>query len=329
MDNSDFNCSNFLDNIRSDKGIEDLKNFFTELCNKDVKTALKFINDEKLNFSTLFILRDEIKKFSLVNKLTIKNKTALLIIKEILSDNKHNLEQEHLSFDYIQIIHSTLNWILKSGYKSDGLNDEYDRVLDITCGILTKLYKDKALLPIMADLIFERYKKGTLIHDLVWAFFQAADPQSLLIIGEKLLSTAAEDVKMACRLLNFIPAVNNGISKEKKYTNFLNWMKENSPFLKYTGESFQQTTNPTPYKIVLEGKYLCKRICCDTGKALRSPSEKENSLLNDFKKLDHDTKVLLSNFSLRIHHKNIYLWNIWHRYSLNEQIKIARIGGVQ
>lgn len=329
MYNSNFNSSSFLDNIRSDKGSTDLKDFFTELSKKDLRGAADFINDKNLQFSTLFILKDEIEKINLFYNLTLRNKTALLIIKEILTDKKHNLAEEHLSFDYVQIIHSTLKWILESGSSSDGMNDEYDRVLDIVCAVLTKMYKDKTLLPIMADMIFKRYKKGSLIHDLVWAFFQAADPQSLIIIGEKLLSSSAEDVKIACRLLNFIPEVNKNISKEKKYTNFLNWMKENSPFLKYTGESFQQTTNPKPYKIVLEGKYLCKNICCDNGKALCCPSENEYRLLDDFKKLDHSTKLILANFSLRVHHKNIYLWNIWRRYSLDDQIKIARIGGVQ
>lgn len=329
MQNSNPNDSSFLDNIKRDRGTTDLKVFFNQLSKKNLKETANFINCKDLQFSTLFILKDEIEKNNLFDSLTPKNKIALLIVKEILTGKKNNLSQEYLSFDYIQVIHSTLKWILKSGFSDDGINDEYDRILDITSILLTKMYSDKTLLPIIADMIFERYKNGFLIHDLVWAFFQAADPRTLIIIGERLISSSSKDVELACRLLNFIPKIDKGINKEDKYAIFLNWMKENSAYLKYTGESFQQTSNPKPHKVVLEGKYLCKSICCDTGKPLCHLSEKEYKLLNEFNKLDHSTKVLLSNFSLRVHHKNIYLWNMWHRYSLNDQIKIARIGGVQ
>lgn len=329
MQDSNADSISFLDKVRSDKGIDDLKDFFDQLTKKDMREATNFINDKNLQFPTLFVLKDDIEKNNLVNSITEKNKIALLIVKEILTDKKDNLASEHLSFDYVQMIHIVLKWILETGFKSDGMNDDYDRVLDIASILLTKMYKDKTMLNVIADMIFERYKKGLLVHDLVWAFFQVGDPQTLMILGERLLSSVEVDVKIATRLLNFIPEIGNNISKERKYTTFLNWMKENSAFLEYTGESFQQTTNPRPYKVVLEGKYLCKNICCETGKALSIPSREENQLLNEFRKLDHDTKILLSNFSLRIHHKNIYLWDVWLHYSLEDQIKIAKIGGVQ
>lgn len=327
----DFNpdSESFLDKVRSDKGVEDLRDFFKQLTIKDIKGAKNFINDKDLQFPTLFVLRDEIQKSNLEDDLTKKNKLALLIVKEILADKKDNLASEHLSLDYVQMIHNVLKWILETGFKDDGMNDDYDRVLDISAILLTKMYKDKSILNILMDMIFERYKKGTLVHDLVWAFFQIGDPQSLILIGEKLLSSIPEDVKIAARLLNFIPEVDKSLTKEKKYTTFLNWMKENSSFLEYTGESFQEKTNPSPYKVVLEGKYLCKNICCETGRALSIPTREENQLLSEFKKLDYNTKILLSNFSIRIHQKNIYLWDVWLHYSLEDQIKIAKIGGVQ
>ncbi|AJA47457.1 hypothetical protein CPAST_c13780 [Clostridium pasteurianum DSM 525 = ATCC 6013] len=319
----------FLDKVRSDRGIEDLRDFFKQLTAKDLKGAKDFINDKDLQFPTLFVLRDEIQRNNLEDVLTKKNKIALLIVKEILTDKRDNLASEKLSFDYVQMIHNVLKWIIETGFKDDGMDDDYDRVLDISAILLTKMYKDKTILNILVDMIFDRYKKGALVHDLVWAFFQIEDPQSLILIGEKLLSSIPEDVKIAARLLNFIPEVDKSITKEKKYTTFLNWMKENGSFLEYTGESFQQKTNPSPYKVVLEGKYLCKNICCETGRTLGIPSREENQLLNGFKKLDYDTKILLSNFSIRIHQKNIYLWDVWLHYSLEDQIKIAKIGGVQ
>lgn len=329
MYNLDPNTLSFLDKVRIDKGIDDLKNFFFQLCKNNFKTAVNFINDKHLHFNILFILREILQQNNLFNNLAPRNKTALLIVKEILTDKKYDLVSEQISFDYVHALHSVLKWILKSGFHDDGISDEYDEVLDITSILLTKTYKDTTLLPIMANMIFKRYKKGFFVHDLIWGFFQSANPQSLNIIGEQLLSSDIENVKIASKLLNFIPEINKAIGKERKYTIFSNWMKENSTFLKYTGESFQQTTNPKPYKIVLEGKYLCKNICPHTGEALYPPSKKEYDLLSEFKNLDYNTKVLLANFSSGIHHKNIYLWNIWRKYPLEKQIKIAKVGVLQ
>lgn len=329
MYNLEPNALSFLDKIRIDRGIEELKIFFLQLSKKNFKKALNFINDKHLGFNILFILKEILQQNNLFNNLTEKNKAALLIVKEILTDKKYDLASEQISFDYIEIIHSVLKWILETGFHDDGISDEYDEVLDITSILLTKVYKDTTLLPIMADMIFNRYKKGFFIHDLVWGFFECAHPKSLNIIGERLLSSDVEEVSISSKLLSFIPKMDNTPGKENKYTLFLNWMKENGTFLEYTGESFHQTTNPKPYRIVLEGKYLCKSISPDTGKALCSPSEKEFDLLNQFKKLNYNTKILLANFSFKIHCKNIYLWNIWRGYSLEKQIKIARIGVFQ
>lgn len=331
MYDTSLNTGSFLDKVRIDNGMGDLKDFFQQLTKKDLKEAANFVNDKDLKFATLFILREDIEKNNMVDSLIQRNKTALAIIKEILTDQKSNLAPEHVSFDYIQVIHSTLKWMLETGFRDDGMNDEYDQVLDIIAILLTKMYGDKTVLPIIADMIFKRNKKGYLIHDLVWSFFQARDPQSLMIIGERLLSSDVEDFKMACRLLDFVPNINidENNTKEKKHLIFSQWMKENGPFLKFTGESFQQTPNPRPYRVVLEGKYLCKNICSDTGKASSSPSQDEYEILNEFRKLDKDTKILLSNFSLKIHRNNIELWDVWRHYSLEDQIKIARIGGIQ
>jgi hypothetical protein len=323
------NNSSFLDNVRRDRGISELKNFFKQLYRKSSKTSLNFINNEQLQFPTLFILKNEILKSKLFDKLNERNKAALSITNEILMGKHDSPIKKQSHFDYVHLIHSTLKWMLESGLESDGINDEYDRVMDIASAILVRTYKDKTILPLMADTIFKRCKNKRLVHDMVWAFSQAADPQSLMIIGEKLLSSDKEDVEIASKLLNFIPDLSDKSNGNEKYNAFLLWMEENSHFLKFTGESFQQCSNPNPYKVVCEGKYLCKDICCDTGHALIPPSEKEYKLLEEFKMLDEATKILLSNFSFRLHHKNIYLWSIWINCNLEDQIKIAKVGGVQ
>lgn len=324
--------SSFLDNIRIDKGKDDLINFFRQSSKNDIKKSLTLINDKLLEFPTLFILRQEIIDKNLFNSLNQKNKAALAITREILSDEKYamaSLSEHYKSLDYVNALHTVLKWIIESGFKEDGMNDEYDRIMDISSVVLIKTYKDKTVLPLIAEMLFERYRNGLLIHDMAWAFFEAANPASLGIIAEKLLSPDKNNAQAASKLLNFIPEMKKSSLPEEKYTAFLKWSEENAPFLKYTGESFQQTWNPEPYRIVLEGKYLCKRISCTTGKILSNLSEDEQNLIENFNKLATADKILLSGFSIKLHRRNIYLWRLWINCHLDKQLKIAGIGGIQ
>ena len=113
---------------------------------------------------------------------------------------------------------------------------------------------------------------------------------------------------------------------KKLYINFIYYLKENKPFLYYTGESFQRTSNPMPYIVALDAKYLCRPISVYTGKPLIPYTHKENRLSDDFNKLSVDKKLLLSNYSLRSHYENLYLWDLWINNSILDQINIAHKG---
>ena len=115
-----------------------------------------------------------------------------------------------------------------------------------------------------------------------------------------------------------------GINTQKQYFSFFYYLKENYPFLYFTGESFQRESNPTPYSIAMDSKYLYKRVSVDTGISLIPLTQKENSLSNYFNRLDNDTKQLLSNFSLKTQHENKYLWRSWINQSIIKQINMAR-----
>jgi len=198
--------------------------------------------------------------------------------------------------------------------------------LDVTTILLKKVYDDKTILPVVIDMIFFKNREGLFTHDLIWAFFQAREPYSLMLIANYLSSEDIKDVKLACKLLDFVPSIDVTVGKDskKQYRALLYWLEENYFFLYFTGESYQSTSKPIPYVVVLEAKYLCKRVSLDTGKLLISLTEKENNLLCYFKDLDEDTKLLLSKFSLRIHYENIYLWESWINHSINKQISIAK-----
>lgn len=326
----DLNTINFLDKRMDDSEVDSIRSFFYQLAKANEKEALNLVNDENLHFTSLFVLKPEIEELKLFQKLNMRNRIALRITNEILS-KKSISDVEYLSFDYIQAVHSVLKWMLETGCINDGLNDQYDEVLDITAIFLTKVYRDKTVLPIIAEMIFRRYKYGLLIHDLAWAFFESRDPKSLSIIAERLQSKELKDIELAQKLLSFVPGIGigNNIDIKEQHLYFLDWFGKNNLFLRFTGESFQQISSPVIYIVVLEAKYLCEPVSIDTGKILRSLSGKEFKLIDEFKRLDKNTQILLSEFSVILHHNNIYKWRDWLEYPIEEQIKFARIGGIQ
>ncbi|MBK5240310.1 hypothetical protein [Clostridium sp.] len=139
-----------------------------------------------------------------------------------------------------------------------GLSEEKDEILDITAALLIKTHNDNSILPIIVDTIFFRNREGLFNHDLIWTFFEARDPYSLMLIANYLYSDDARDIELAYKLLDFVPSIdmrNGRGDSENQYTTIFYWLKENYRFLYFTGESFQRTSNPIPYKIDLHEKY--------------------------------------------------------------------------
>lgn len=210
-----------------------------------------------------------------------------------------------------------------------GVNKDSDKALDKITAILICNHNDKSILPAVANAIFLRHRKGLFNHNLIWAFFEAREPSSLNLIGNRLQSSNLKDIELAEELLAFIPELNNYRNTDSinNYLHFTNWMKNNNLFLKYTGESFQLTTAPCPYIIIQPAKYICKKVSVDTGKPLTSLTRYEFILLDEFNKLNDDFKKLLSDFSYTVYRQNLYFWNTWIHSPIKSQIRSARMGG--
>lgn len=319
-----------LDKVRLNKGTNELRSFFSTLLKNNKQEAINLINDNHLSFTSLFILKAVIEESNLLSNLNWRNQISLQIINEVLK--KRVPTEEQLSPDYKQKLHSVLKWMLKTGFTDDGLNDEYDEVLDITSAILITEFKDNSVLPIIVHMIFERNKKGTLTHDLIWALFQSEAPQSLILIADRLLSPNPKDVELSRKLLSFVSEIdmNSNGDNKNQYVTFINWINENIPFLTFTGESFQQCSAPAPYTVRLDAKYLCRCKLINNNTRSNSVTKEELTLLEIFNNLDENTKILLAKFSFMLYRQNPYFWHMWIKSSIAEQIKVARIriGGV-
>ena len=329
MDIANPGMINLLDKIRYGDGRDKLINFFIKLTKKDIKMAVNLVNQESLSFTSLYLLQPNIKALSIFESLSIRNKIAFDLMDETIMDKKPS-DSLYLSSKYISKVYSSLKWILETGAADDGLNDKFDEILDKSAAILTREYRDRSVLSVISDMIFKRYKKGFFIHDLVWAFFESRETHSLVHIANRLQSEEPKDVELASSLLCFVPGIeDNAYEKsDEKYLAFINWIEENNMFLRFTGESFQLTRRPSVYIVNLDAKYLCKMVSVDTGETLKILNEKECELLDEFKTLDEDNKKLLSGFSLAMHRKSIKLWDEWMKNPIDEQLRIARSGGL-
>lgn len=323
MHSHNYHKISFLDKIRYSRGNDALKEFFYAKVNEDKKEAVKFLNDNNLNFATLYSLLDEIFELEFISYMNSRNKLAIELTEEILTGRKSVTTTNYFSSNYIQIFNSALKWMLETGYYDDGLNDDFDEVLDICAVHLVRIYREKAILPILADMIFARHRKGTLAHNLIWAFFESHDPCSLIYLANYLQSHNHEDVKFAQKLLSFIPDLRtkDNLDSQTQYSLFLNWIDENCMFLYCTGESYQETGKPIPYRINLQAKYLHMIVSPDTGKILKPLTNSEYSILDEFIKLDENIKSALSNYSYMLYNKDLKKWKMWIHHPISQQIQ--------
>jgi hypothetical protein len=319
---------NDLDRIRQEAGIEKLNYTFHDIVQKEPQKALELINDGKLHFPTLFVLQPEIEKSELGAHLNRRNTIALQTSKAILLGK--GSESEYWISDQEAMTYPVLKWMLETGYLDDGMNDQYDKVLDITALILVRIFKDKTILSTIADLIFLRNRKDGFLYDLIWGLFETRTPYSLMLIGQRLRSSGSKDQNLAKKLLSFIPGLKEQDDPKKLYNNFLHWLDENCLFFRYTGESFQLTQRPVPYVIVWEAKYLCRVVNVDTGEMMMPLTEKETKLLDQFKRLEDTDKILLANCSYHLYRKDSNWWRNWIDSPVLQQIKTAKaiLGGV-
>lgn len=328
--NRNLEVTNLLDQVRSNDGIEELRKVFKKMVMCDIKYAMDLINAEDLQFASLFVLRDDIKKFYIFDRLNKRNQMALEMVNDMLASDKKNEFACYCSWIHdAQMVSFVLKWMLETGSSDDGFSEEYAKVLDSTAAILTTVFVDKTSLKYTADLIFYRWRNGRFIDYLVWAFFQAKEPYSLVMIAEYLKSTKIEEKELAHRLLAFAQSVeiSNDIDGEQQYMAFQQWIEENSLYLYFQDESFQESSNPIPYVVVWKAKYMGKTVSVDSGEIIGSLTEEEEQILEEFESLDQETKISLAEYSSLMRRQDFDDWIVWVQSPISQQLEIMNIGG--
>lgn len=328
MDSGYNGTVNDLDYIRRSQGINACRNTFGKVGKERRQNAVQLVNDSRLFFASLFILQAEIKELNLKEELSERNQIALNICKKILDEKKPSGDSGHLISLNSDEVHNVLLWMFNTGAVDDGLNNGFDQILDIVASVLMKTYHEKTILPVMTDMIFKRNQKGRYIHDLVWACFQTRDANALRFIAKYLRSSVSKDVDLARTLLHLpqdMPLRSNS-DKQTQYAAYLLWLKENGPYLYFTGESFQFTNNPIPCSVDLEAKYLCKDHGIRNRKLFTPLTDAERASLIKFDQVSENKKMILAKHSQRLHRENSSYWNQWMQYPVDKQMKIAQYG---
>lgn len=275
-----------------------------------------------LNFNDMFLLRNSLEDENVTSSLDDKNKIALDIMEDILNEEKRGDLENFSVLNYIEETNSVMKWMLNSALEAKDMDSDYCEVIDIVSIFLIKVYRDYEVLPIIVDLIFERNKNNLYIHELVWAFFQGYNVESLKLLCNKLSSEDIKSKELACNLLGFIPNVGDyAYGNKEVYAK--KWIDNNKDYLYFTDESKHARSNPVYCKLNLEGKYLGEKVNKKTGEIIKFKNNYKEKL-KEFNNLDENSKLVLASYSLKLKKVNLDKWNTWINYPLDEQISIAK-----
>lgn len=302
----------WLDDVRKSHSCEETRDLFQRLYSDDAIQAINMLNDDRLSFPTLHILRPEISKLSLWGSLSDRNRKALEVEKDLLARRHPGRGMTEDEFRAI------LKWMLRSGGNDVSLGEEYDTIIDLAALLLIKEYREADILPLLVDIIFNRHRMGLNTHDAEWALFESGSPECIAMIARHLLSQDVRDISMARRLLRFIPCPERD-DAVAQYRWIMQWLGRNRQYLAYTGESNQKCNCPRPFQVALEHKYLQRAL--DAGGELLP---EEEAAVAAFSRLPSSDKELLSEYSQFLRAAGGAQWQRWIHSSLQEQLEAAR-----
>ncbi len=316
-----------LDRILLTAGENRLRREFRELASRNRNEALRLLDDDRLQFPVLFTLLPEIQTYKLTGELSPRNFTAVTIcVKKIKA-------LEPLTY-YAQMqdsesLYRALLWMFKTGKSWDGASgsrDDFDSVIDYATALLVITFEDTSILPDMVDLIFSRNRRGRLIHELVWSFFQTLDHDALILVAGQLLSQDSRDVALACELLCLeVPSAGKTETKNL-HGLYVDWLKDNRPYLYVTGEHFQQTSRPKHLSVDMEAKYLGKELSPRYRAPIEPLTAHEIACLHEYRGFSPEEQELLTDYSHRLRYSDARSWEAWMGKQVAEQVISARSG---
>jgi DNA-binding transcriptional ArsR family regulator len=322
------NRSSALDRVLQTAGAERLRQGFAALAAANRREALRLLEDEKLRFPAFFTVLPEIQAYKLTDELGSRNFAAVTVCTKKL--RPYDTFASQAGYQDGETLREALLWMFGTGKDWDapaGERASYDAVLDYAAALLVMTFEETSVMKDIAGLIFRRHRRGRLIHDLVWCFFQTLDHDALVRVAGNLLSTDIRDVTLACSLLGLEAPASPGTDDVKSlHSQYVGWLKENRPYLYVTGEHFQQTGRPKHLSVDLEAKYLGKALSPRYRAPVEPLSAHETACLHEYRGFPPEEQELLSDYSHLLRRWDARAWEAWIQKQVAEQVIAAKSG---
>ncbi|MDR1629918.1 MAG: hypothetical protein LBS36_06870 [Oscillospiraceae bacterium] len=309
-----------LEELRNANGNEACKQTFAAMCSTNPERAAELLNQGDTSFPCLFAVLPEVRANALEGNLSANSNIAACVVNQIENENA---VEDYLS-EKSEENAAVLRWILETGYNDYSLGDGYLKVLDIVSAVLIITYEEKSILPLVENMIFERHRRGLCIHDLVWAFFRMEDFSVMKMVAGHLNAGDENEANFAANLLH-LPDNGPG-NRAAQYEEYVNWLEENEPFLFFTYEGMQYTSEPNVVDVDQERKYMHKTSRIFGYDPLEADNENEQACLLEFRELKNSEQKALSNYSHKIYRENQQAWQEWMSRPVSQQLEAARAG---
>ncbi|WP_028975518.1 hypothetical protein [Sporolactobacillus terrae] len=294
-----------------------LSNEWDRINKDDPEHALAIINDPKLDFPVLYMLRDQLDTRS--EALESRPRIALSQIRNILHGADLGIDQMASFANQHHQVVEAMHWMLSTGWKNI-VSMDYTQIIDQTAINFLHTYHENWLKE-MVDLVFYRYKNKSQRHYLISAMWETANPLCLVYLANYLLSNQSVESNYARRMLHFIPEVKHANDNASAFLAFETWYEENAHYLVYTGETNDAVPGGRPYRIHYSAKYLGKYVSPRKGEPLQALMSNEKENYYGFVRLPVRQQINLSTYSCRLRKEQPKIWRSWIALNLNEQLQ--------
>lgn len=312
----------YLEKMRLEKDPKDCRSLFESACKQSSMRGSALLNDKSVTFPTLYLLFDSIKTRLPYLRLSSRNIHAVKLISAVKSDKTGNSRIRMLA-EKQPAIKNLLFWAVQTGYDFDGDSD-FDYIMDIFICVLINAYGMREVLPMAESLIFRRSRQGKNIHDLIWAYFQIQDPETLSRLCEHLKGNEQSEIELAKELLDVEHTCKAYDEPERQYKAYKKWLSDNSDFLYFTNESPLYSGSPRICRVDRERKYLQKSFKNTPKNDMHMLKKEEQQNLKDFRSLCKEDQECICCFSNDLRSKQgENQWKEWMRSPISEKLKQA------
>lgn len=302
-----------LERARRLGGADALREELSRMAQKDRRQAVRMLDAPATRFSTLYLLTPVISSLQLFPELGTRDQAALRLCARQNADGQPVSAWGPPAGAIVgspEQTRAALRWMLDTGLAEDGLDDGFDQLMDTAAALLVITWHDTSMLPQLIPAVFRRHRRGLYIHDLLWVIFRSHDPRALDRVALFLRSPNPKDAELAEKLLRgVLDETDAPAGRPLRYPACRAWLEENRKYLRFTGEGFQQSSEPRLCRVDYGAKYLGRPVSGPEENAALSPEMEARS--KEFAAIEADDRRRLARHSRRLRRADRRRWQRW------------------